>query len=105
MLINNVFGLGVASKPVQQAYWLTERDFTMINTVKMLLTKKAYTELFMLDSHLLLLESIKRRLSVISMGEISNGLVNWDVRHHISELRELMGNLRKLRKDLFLALN
>jgi len=103
MLSDNGSGFEVTNGG--QAYTLSHSDHTTISSIKTLLISKAYKELFTVDNHLLLLESIKRRLSIICAGETSTGLMNWDLKQHISDLRELMNNLRQIRREMLVSLN
>tara|TARA_Y100000310_G_scaffold229168_1_gene231557 strand:+ start:37683 stop:38114 length:432 start_codon:yes stop_codon:yes gene_type:complete len=89
----------------QQAYVLNEYDLTAITAIKSFLTKNAYRELFTVDNHVLLLESIRKKLSLINAGETNVGLLNWGVRQHLTELKELMSKLHKIRQQMFLVLN
>lgn len=87
----------------RKAYSLGEHDFVTIRTIKSLLAGNSYKDLFTLDNHLLILESIRRRLSLISAGETSMGIANWNARQHISELKELISKLGEFRRKLFLS--
>ena len=101
MLFADESGFGMQSDRNAGAYALSDSDHTTINVIKHLLKKDAYKELFTLDSHLLLLETMKRKFSVISAGETYNGLSNWGLREHIFELKDVISELRTLRERLF----
>jgi hypothetical protein len=87
-----------------QACTLSESDFATVKSIKSLLKRDSYSELFSIDSHLLLLDSIRKKMSVISAGEASCGIINWSAREQISDVKDVMKTLRELRHRFFTAL-
>jgi len=87
-----------------RAYMLSESDFATMDSIKSLLKRNSYSELFSIDSHLLMLDSIRKKISLMCAGEASSGSINWNAREQISEVKEVMKNLRELRQRFFLSL-
>ena len=87
-----------------QAFTLSDSDFSTIKSIKSLLKRNSYSELFSVDSHLLLLDSIRKKISVLSAGEASDGIINWSAREQILEVKDVMKDLRELRQRFFSVL-
>ena len=84
-----------------QAYNLSEEESAMMGAVKGLLSKGAYTELFTIDTHLLRLDEVRKKLSLISASEFRTGLFNWSLRQNIEDLRAMILQLKNLRSFMF----
>ncbi len=84
-----------------KAYTLSNRDQTFVTAVSNRLQTIAYHELFSVDNHLLTLDSMRKKLTLIAAGERRQGMHNWVVRQNIHEINSLISRLYSVRKTLF----
>ena len=92
----------IANKKV---YAINSDDFQIISYVKNFLENRTYNEPFTVESHLISLDSIRKHLSFISVAETRSGRTNWKLMHQITELKELIEELRSIKSGLLGKLN
>ena len=96
--------LGRGSYPVNyRAYRMSRTEFVTLATIKDILNDNSYGDLFSLESHLQLLESIRKRLSIIVAAEAHSGMVNWSLKQQIEDINELVSKLQEARQKLFVS--
>ncbi len=85
-----------------KAYKIGANDYEVIGSVKSTLSGND-TDPFFIDQQCALLESVIRKFSIIIAAEANSGIMNWNLREQVGELRILLGQLQHKRRGLFAA--
>ena len=105
MLGANVFDAARINDDLTKAYSMPQTELNFVQCVRELVKSDSYQELFSVDNHLVALEDIRRKLTMITLTEAHTGIMNWNLKEKISDINDLLARLQQKRRLLFLDLN
>lgn len=77
----------------KKAYKIPDYDINSMNEIEQCLQNCNYADKFQCIGHLQFLEDMEKRLSLISLAEAREGMMNWEVREVLGRARELATRL------------
>jgi hypothetical protein len=91
---------GLGDRYSLKAYELRPHEIATINEVKKCIKKNVYNETSTVLEHLSALNSLLKKMELIALSEERAGLVNWELKSSIDEVRALCDNLIKISASL-----